>query len=318
MPRATPSVPPLLQALLGTPAAAPPPPRPRVNGPTARARSLVGPPAPASWLRPRPGPGPSPNPRTGGPAGRPHLPDLPLPAPDSLLAHALARVAQNWRFHKVYDQHFLPLLPARLKSLLLLHLPELSPSSFALLFSHGTDDVTHLDLSTAPLAVIVPQLHKPDDADDAGEVGDSWDSADPDHPLPLAATAARGVRFGALTHLSVAAPRPDEEVAALLALLDAAPGITHLSLAGWRLGDAMLRGVARRTLCLRWLDARGCSGDGGRGVDALERCDAWTAAWRRVATVLVCGEQDARGLERAVRERRRGAGVATWLTVLPH
>lgn len=329
VPRATPSVPPPLQALLGTTAAAPPPPRPRINGPTARARSLVGPPTPASWLRPRrrpsfgPSPSPSSSPRTGEPAGRPRLPDLPLPAPDSLLAHALGRIAQNWRFHRVYDQHFLPLLPPRLKALLLQHLPALSPSSFSLLFSHGADDVTHLDLSAAPLAAIVPQLHKPGlkpdaDADADADVGDSWDSADPDHPLPPAAATAGGMRFGALTHLSVAAPRPDEEVAALLALLDAVPGITHLSLAGWRLSDAMLRGVARRTLCLRWLDARGCYGDSGSGsgVDVLARCDAWSTAWRRVATVvLVCGEQDARGLERAVREHRRGAGVGTWLTV---
>ncbi|KAF8540929.1 hypothetical protein BDD12DRAFT_831081 [Trichophaea hybrida] len=299
-PRATisvviPSVPPSLQNLLGSSPPPPPPPRPRVGGPTARNRLAPGPPPPASWLHQSFALPAEPSSNTSLTT----LLDLPLPATPSLLHSTLLLLSKNWSFHQTYDQHYLPHLPPRLKFLLLIYLNRcniaITASGFSLLFSSGAEETTHLDLSHTNLAVLLPTF-RPSTAVEAEP--ESWDTA-----------TASVVRFSALTHLSLAWPRR-QDLKVLLKVLELTPGVTHLSLAGWEITN--WRAVTKRTLCLRWIDVRGCSTD---TIKELFGCAAWIGEWRRVGTVVM---RKGLGMELTgdrVREMRRKEEVRTWLEV---
>ena len=78
----------------------------------------------------------------------------------------------------------------------------------------------------------------------------------------------------------------------------------------------MLRALGRRTLCLRWLDLRGCA-----GIEVLLEADpegVWCGCWRRVSVVVVDAAQAelGRALEGVVRAVRRHGGGGGWLEVL--
>ncbi|KAF8244331.1 hypothetical protein K440DRAFT_663500 [Wilcoxina mikolae CBS 423.85] len=298
-----PSVPPGLQNLLGTPLPPPPPPRPRVGGPTTRNRLAPGPPPPASWLHQSialPAEPPSSSSFTTSPnTSLTTLPDLPLPATPSLLHSTLLLLSKNWSFHQTYDQHYLPHLPPRLKSLLLIYFTRyniaITASGFSLLFSSGAEETTHLDLSHTNLAVLLPTFRSPTAVEAEPE---SWDVA-----------TASVVRFSALTHLSLAWPRR-QDLKVLLKVLELTPGVTHLSLAGWEIAN--WRAVAKRTLCLRWIDVRGCSTD---TIKELFGSAAWIGEWRRVGTVVMRKGPGTGLIGDRVREMRRKDGVRSWLEV---
>jgi len=171
--------------------------------------------------------------------------------------------------------------------------------------------VTHLDLPHANIAALLP-VFRPLTPEEPVPEPESWDVA-----------PASAVRFGALTHLSLAAPRK-QDLKVLLQLLELTPGITHLSLAGWEAlaNPGAVRAVAKKSLCLKWLDVRGCSRE---VVEMIGRNGAWTKEWRGVRSVVVSKrvvepELDlvtgVGWLKGAVREVRRNEGLGTWLEVV--
>ncbi|KAI5840018.1 hypothetical protein DFP73DRAFT_597863 [Morchella snyderi] len=314
-----PSVPPSLQLILAN-AEPPPPPhsRPQIGVLRGRRNRIPGPPPPASWLAApeetskedeaafRAGAG------VGGDINR--LPDLPQIKRHRLAYAALIAVARNWRFHTVYDQHYLYALRPGLKALLLSYIAThntgaLQADDLRLLFRDGDDeDFTHLDLSRA----VGPNLTfkdlrslfhggKPGVTVEALSVSDDWDAA--------ADTAVAGhARFAAVTHISLAWPAASEASWARLMMFvgQCVPTITHLSLAGWGHPGAagVLRRFARSLLCLKWLDVSDCPA----GIyDSLREEVEWDRAWRGVETV-VC-VQAGEGTPQEIKEER-GRAVA--------
>lgn len=302
-----PSVPPVLQQILGTVPTPPPRPRARINGRTAR-RGIPGPPPPASWLADDLAAANTATATETATAAasfastNTHLPDLTLPPQDSLTHHTLLHISTNWPFHASYDQHHLRFLSPRLKSTLLEYIVAYSPVplsalAFSALFpADEEDEVTHLNLARVPLSELVPLFGG---AQTYAPVEESWD-----------AVTETTRRFPALTHLGVGFPGR-RDVRALLQLLKRAPGITHLSLAGWN--PTVLREVARRTMCLQWLDVRGC----GDLSEMMELEGVWAGNWRGVV-VLVADKTQAcskEGLEGCVRGLRRAGGGGGWFEV---
>jgi len=300
LPPVTPSVPPNLQHLLGTPLPPPPPARPRITI-APRNRRTPGPPPPASWFSP---PVPTTTATTTTLTRRSRFPLPPLPEADSLTHLTLKAIAREYEFHMTWDKYYLPLLPPRVKSLLLLYLPSpITPTRlFALFPVEGEEEeVTHLSLPHCSPAALIPVFRPPAEGT---EVGESWESA------PVAASA----RFPQLTHLSLARPAVDDGKG-LLRLLELTPRLSHLSLAGWEKAvmEKVLRGTVKRLLCLRWFEVD------ARVVDILqEEPAAWTGAWRGVETVVLVGAEElmAKGFERAVRVMRKRDGKGAWFEVL--
>ncbi|KAI5848377.1 hypothetical protein BZA05DRAFT_403898 [Tricharina praecox] len=312
LPAITRSIPPLLQHLLDTPPPPPPPPRPRITT-APRLPRTPGPPPPASWLTP-PSATATPSPTRSAHSLFPHPP---LPAPGSLTHFALTAIARDYDFHTTWDKWYLPLLPARLKSLLLLYLHSLhgvrapvTPAGLLALFpvDEGEEGVTHLSLQCcAPTGLLQVFRPPPLQVGEGGVLGDSWDEA------PVVANT----RFPALTHLSLASPAADDGKG-LLRLLELTPRLTHLSLSGWAdraVLEKLLRGIVKRLLCLKWLEMDAAV------AGVLEEEDeeaAWTGAWRGVETVVIVGAEEAtaKRFEAAVRAARKREGRGAWFEVL--
>jgi len=310
LPPVAPSVPPNLQYLLGTPLPPPPLPRPRITA-APRNRRTPGPPPPASWLAvPAPSASHTSVASLNGVSPRvyhSYLPHPPLPEASSLTHLTLKAIAREFDFHTTWDKYYLPLLPARMKSLLLLYLPGvITPARLLALFpaEDGEEDVLHLSLAHCSPATLVP-IFRPPAASEGSELVESWDSA------PPAATT----RFPALTHLSLAHPGT-EDAKGLLKLLELTPGLTHLSLDGWAEGAVMekvLRGMVKKLLCLKWLEMDGCVVSVLEGEEA-----AWIGAWRGVETIVLVGapEWKAKEFQSTVRAARKREGRGAWFEVL--
>jgi hypothetical protein len=226
-------------------------------------------------------------------AKRSVLPDLPVVNRGSLLDFTLRRLAREWEFHKVYDQHYLRDLAGPIKALLLHYIAVYAPrgiTAYGLEVLGVREGVTHLDLSRSDIREVLGFFRRTGEneeggiAEDWGEEGSAEDSE--------------------VTHLSLANP-VRRDVNALCRLLEALPGVTHLSLLGWRLqGKASL--LVRSALCVRWVELD------AEMVKDLSAVGAWTGAWRGVEKVRIVGG-GGEGLEREVR-RGRG-GVGRWFEV---
>ncbi|KAA8893019.1 hypothetical protein FN846DRAFT_585191 [Sphaerosporella brunnea] len=306
-PSTAPSIPPGLQSILGTPA--PPPPRPRTRVSVPRNRRIPGPPPPASWLLPDPDTGSIVTPtfstcgETEQGAGLLPLPGLPqLPAEDSLQHYTLLRLARDWDFHCVYDQHYLCELPSRWKSVLLHYIARYSSrgitaAGLEVLLAEdeneeeGAEAVSYLDLSRADIKDLAPFFRQTSGEPQQEGVAESWDLA------PTART------WEEVTHISLSYPRR-VELSPLLQLLEAMPGITHLSLLGWSALGLKLKMVTKLALCIRWVEVD------KESMETLATMEAWTGAWRGVEKVRVCGMERERAeeVQRLVRRMRKGVG----------
>ena len=256
---------PSLNAVLDIPDTPTPRPRPgmRVLG-GRRARGPAGPPPPDSWLSATRQPyasahtnGGRATKHTKGPVLRSlgSLPGLRLPHERSLLHLALKGLAQDWDWHKEYDQFYLASLPMRHKEALLSYIAFYNPQSIdcsglEVLFlddteladATGSESLTHLDLASSVGYGIKPKdlkhilLKKSKvkaesiTSPRAANVPESWDSPSPPSTALNAPTSVP--RFPALTHLSLSHPAiPSWKH--FLAVSPYLATLTHLSLAHW-------------------------------------------------------------------------------------
>ncbi|OAA68885.1 tafazzin [Cordyceps fumosorosea ARSEF 2679] len=190
------------------------------------------------------------------------LPGLQQPAPASLIGLVVSRLAANWAFHRVFDQHYLYDIPCHLKPALMRELAVYSPAGLALgdikallmrpshgdnnsshhaggspLFSAVDPEITALDLTgslgrsltlrdvTTLLFPAPPTSPIPDNAQDSWDVSEDVPAACLSHAL-----------VPNLTHISLAInPEQTDNVSwrDLLALAPRLGSITHLSLAYW-------------------------------------------------------------------------------------
>ncbi|KAI9800015.1 MAG: hypothetical protein M1833_003544 [Piccolia ochrophora] len=251
---------PSLQAILDVPMTPPPTPRPGMRG-TPRPRGPPGPPPPSSWLvasRHCPAHMKRQHRERASRAGiRTHntapLPDMTLPSKTSLQHMALKRMAEDWDFHRHYDQHYLAALTPQLKSLLLWYISFYGPEDgvafdgLKVLFRPSTevqdatsnDEITHLDLSGAiARSVTLRQLEfflsppPPFPIADTTPVSDSPPD-DWSNPTNAPLLASPTTLLPSLTHLSLSFPHPSSSWSRLLALKPHLATLTHLSLAHW-------------------------------------------------------------------------------------
>ncbi|KAM0277145.1 hypothetical protein ACHAQH_006040 [Verticillium albo-atrum] len=253
------TLPPNLRHILQIPETPPPlPRRPPRNDANGR-RLPPGPRAPQSWDAQR---GNLARQLGGRPAGHEghaefhQLPDTYAPDRGSMIDLLLRKMALEWKFQGVYNQHYLSSLHSRLRSSLvayigmygsqgvtasdirLLLLPpsgdgeeEQPPDSHAVI--ELNNDLYFLDLSgsiahSLSVRELTEVLFPPQLARSVEAVQDSWDTADaPSLPPRL---------LPKLTHLSLAIRASDTPAASwkhLLALAAKLPTLTHLSLAYW-------------------------------------------------------------------------------------
>lgn len=222
----------------------------RISG-GRRVRGPAGPAAPKSWLT-------QPNMANQGSSstiGRVadrlvgSLPGTHLPNRRSLEHLTLKTLAQNWDWHKEYDQFYLATLPQRFKETLLSYIAAYSDQGLdceglRILFldetelegATGCESITHLDLGTAVGRALKSKeikdtfTKKPTISDTAAtgmdDIPESWeDEMTPATPLSMA-------RFPNLTHLSLSHPAI-ASWKGLLALSPHLATLTHLSLAYW-------------------------------------------------------------------------------------
>ena len=178
------------------------------------------------------------------------LPGLRLPSEGSLLHLALKGLAQQWDFHKEYDQFYLATLPVRRKEAILSYITIYNPQSIdcqsiELLFldetkladATGSESLTHLDLASClghgikpkNLKEVILKLDYGSESQtglSAAEVPESWDTPS------LPNTPALSLRFPALTHLSLSHPAAPSWKH-FLAIAPYLATLTHLSLAHW-------------------------------------------------------------------------------------
>ncbi|KAM3522916.1 hypothetical protein MY4038_008416 [Beauveria bassiana] len=269
----TPTVPPALRHILQIPETPAPRPRrsirPRFDNDGRRLPA--GPPPPRSWTSPQ------------SPAQHQYaapllvskaaasasqnvlanisLPGLQLPEPMSLIGLVFARLAANWPFHRVYDQHYLYDIPCHLKPALMRELAIYSDAGLALgdvkalllrpsqgdnHNRHGggvplslpiDPEITAMDLTGALgrsltlrdlTAFLFPARSTAPLQDDTQ---DSWDAIE-----HIPTTRLSHALVPNLTHLSLAINPAKAENASWRDLLNLAPrleSITHLSLAYW-------------------------------------------------------------------------------------
>ncbi|KAI9755676.1 MAG: hypothetical protein M1815_004780 [Lichina confinis] len=188
------------------------------------------------------------------------LPDLPIPADNSLQHLALQALARDWGWQSHYHQHYLAFLPPTLKPVLLSYIAvyslhaNITIRQLRLLFDAGddpdeasdADDVTHLDLSGAiGRSISFKQLRyflekreplcgeassSASALDPRGGDDESWEA---DIGKLSLSTPATLMRFTNLTHLSLSHPGPDASWSGLLSVASHLAVITHLSLAYW-------------------------------------------------------------------------------------
>ncbi|KAK4697709.1 hypothetical protein P7C71_g398, partial [Lecanoromycetidae sp. Uapishka_2] len=249
---ANPSLPPSIRTILQLEDAPPPRPRPGLRV-TGRTRGIAGP-VPPSWLRRRePGAGRQVKignlHEEGKRVGFESLPGSFTPDDGSLMATALRGLAEDWKWHVVYDQFYLATLPVRYKAVLLNYISRYNPhsldkSGLGLLFldeteledATGAEGLTHLDLSTSIGQYLklseLKEFFRARRAQASGEaetemLRDDWDATD------FSGTPSSLPRFHTLTHLSLSQPNG---LAIWKGLLDLAPHLTtltHLALAYW-------------------------------------------------------------------------------------
>ncbi|KAJ6790163.1 hypothetical protein PWT90_08430 [Aphanocladium album] len=271
LPANTPTVPPDLRHILQIPETPAPRPRRTVrprfdnNG----RRLPAGPPPPRSWTLPAHHCRPDPLASSGAAsAGRNalaniSLPGLPQPASMSLIGLVVTRLAANWQFHRVYDQHYLYYVPSHLKPALMRQLGVFSDAGLALgdlkaLILRRSEaesesesdlgggvrlplavdsDITALDLTgalgrsltlrdvTAFLFPARSTIPVPEEPQDSWESNEEVVTPSPSHSL-----------VPNVTHLSLAVNPTLTEAASWRDLLSLAPrlsSVTHLSLAYW-------------------------------------------------------------------------------------
>ena len=248
----TPTVHPSLKAILDIPDTPAPRPRPgmRISG-GRRIRGPAGPAAPKSWLTQRNMANQGSSSAMGRVADRRlgSLPGTYLPSRQSLEHLTLKALAQDWEWHKEYDQFYLATLPRRFKETLLSYIAAYNDQGIDceglhILFldetelegATGCESITHLDLGTAAgRALKLKELKdvfmkKPTvygtAATGKDEIPESWEEdMTPAAPLSMA-------RFPNLTHLSLSHPAI-ASWKGLLALSPHLATLTHLSLAYW-------------------------------------------------------------------------------------
>ena len=234
-----------------TPEALPSRPRPGLRVYGGR-RAPPGPRAPESWLvRRERGEKDLPNFQCDGMKAT-ALPGYDFPAPSSLLDLSLQRLAGGWDFFAEYEQYYLPILPVRLKELLLRYIAVnnshlLESQSLNNLFQDdtqladatGADGLRRVDVSCSigrslqlkylkHLFTARPQrapvaIHSLEDS-----IPETWDSSSAVLTNPSISSV-----FHTVTHLSLASPGSAVTWSALLSLLPSIPQLTHLSLAYW-------------------------------------------------------------------------------------
>ncbi|KAM3511707.1 hypothetical protein MY11210_004664 [Beauveria gryllotalpidicola] len=266
----TPTVPPALRHILQIPETPAPRPRrsirPRFDNDGRRLPA--GPPPPRSWTLPAQHQHAAPLLVSKAAASASQnvlanisLPGLQLPAPMSLIGLVFARLAANWPFHRVYDQHYLYDVPCHLKPALMRELAIYSDAGLALgdvkalLLPPSQDDnhnrhgggvplplpidpeITALDLTGAlgrsltlrDLTAFLFPAHSTAPLQD--DTQDSWDAME---HIPI--TRLSHALVPNLTHLSLAiSPEKAGNVSwrDLLTLAPRLGSITHLSLAYW-------------------------------------------------------------------------------------
>ncbi|OAA40778.1 tafazzin [Beauveria brongniartii RCEF 3172] len=266
----TPTVPPALRHILQIPETPAPRPRrsirPRFDNDGRRLPA--GPPPPRSWTSPAQHQHAAPLLVSKAAASASQnvlanisLPGLQLPAPMSLIGLVFARLAANWPFHRVYDQHYLYDIPCHLKPALMRELAIYSDPGLALgdvkalllrpsqgdnHNRHGggvplplpiDPEITALDLTGALgrsltlrdlTAFLFPARSTAPIQDDTQ---DSWDATE-----HIPTTRLSHALVPNLTHLSLAISPEKAGNASWRDLLALAPrlgSITHLSLAYW-------------------------------------------------------------------------------------
>ncbi|KAK8145587.1 hypothetical protein G3M48_004232 [Beauveria asiatica] len=266
----TPTVPPALRHILQIPETPAPRPRrsirPRFDNDGRRLPA--GPPPPRSWTSPACHQHAAPLLVSKAAASAAQnvlanisLPGLQLPAPMSLIGLVFARLAANWPFHRVYDQHYLYDIPCHLKPALMRELAIYSDAGLALgdvkalllrpsqgdnHNSHGggvplplpiDTEITALDLTGAlgrsltlrDLTAFLFPARSTAPIQDVTQ--DSWDATE-----HIPTTRLSHALVPNLTHLSLAISPEKAGNASWRDLLILAPrlgSITHLSLAYW-------------------------------------------------------------------------------------
>ncbi|KAM3427541.1 hypothetical protein NHJ13734_008941 [Beauveria thailandica] len=266
----TPTVPPALRHILQIPETPAPRPRrsirPRFDNDGRRLPA--GPPPPRSWTSPACHQHAAPLLVSKAAASAAQnvlanisLPGLQLPAPMSLIGLVFARLAANWPFHRVYDQHYLYDIPCHLKPALMRELAIYSDAGLALgdvkalllrpsqgdnHNRHGggvplplpiDPEITALDLTGAlgrsltlrDLTAFLFPARSTAPIQDVTQ--DSWDATEHIPPTRLSHALVPN-----LTHLSLAISPEKAGNASWRDLLTLAPrlgSITHLSLAYW-------------------------------------------------------------------------------------
>ncbi|RPB02161.1 hypothetical protein L873DRAFT_1834312 [Choiromyces venosus 120613-1] len=352
---ATPSVPPVLQELLGAEPSPPPPARRVIIGAGVGGRMrgrIPGPPPPASWLHPErqgdddqeaiQGSEQQQQLKNGREGIRvlgvqhplSYLPGMATVNDRQLLHYALKAMALRWEEHVVYDQHWLQYLPPNVKTLLLSYIATYTPAGVTLaglkvLFKAQDEDITTLDLSRSLSSELtLPRLAhfiRPNKRSRA-EISASWeDELDDAQNHENSAGKGYAVLFPSLTHLSLAHPALQVSPRQLLAFTASIPPtITHLSLAGWacHAPDGMRR-LVRNLLGLKWLDVSNCH---WLLYEQLKDAE-WCGPWRNVETVVARQNGDVlpiikskryekvRELKRVIRELRHERG-GKWCNVV--
>ncbi|KAM3456097.1 hypothetical protein MY3296_001966 [Beauveria thailandica] len=266
----TPTVPPALRHILQIPETPAPRPRrsirPRFDNDGRRLPA--GPPPPRSWTSPACHQHAAPLLVSKAAASAAQnvlanisLPGLQLPAPMSLIGLVFARLAANWPFHRVYDQHYLYDIPCHLKPALMRELAIYSDAGLALgdvkalllrpsqgdnHNRHGggvplplpiDPEITALDLTGAlgrsltlrDLTAFLFPARSTAPIQDVTQ--DSWDATE-----HIPTTRLSHALVPNLTHLSLAISPEKAGNASWRDLLILAPrlgSITHLSLAYW-------------------------------------------------------------------------------------
>lgn len=256
---AAPSLPPTIRSILNIPDTPVPQPRRRQRTDAAGGRLPAGPAPPRSWLENSGYAGRAslgglqtsiyaPKARTGSerlfPESLDHLPGISRIS--GLVGLCLKKMAMNWEFHRVYDQHYLASLPTPLREALLSFLavygPEegigydelsviLSPPNDQEMESEfaGNDDFQRLDLSGSigrsitfkQLQTILTPPAGPE------EVGESWEES------MLSPKSSLIAKIPTLTQLSLSHPPESISWTKLLSIAKHIPTLTHLSLAYW-------------------------------------------------------------------------------------
>lgn len=230
----------------------------------ARGRRLpAGPAPPRSWTA-RPPSAPRreaaalPSPLASWRLNQALLPGSLAPHPGSLIDIVLKRLALDWDVHRVYNQHYLYLLPPHIKPALIRYVGLFSgrggvtaadvrnilvgpadACEYGEHRAHAVDGITWLDLSGSTGRsirlkelgdILFPAVEVPEPTEtlECWEAGD--DAAGHAAPTPL------GALLPGLTHLSLALDPSDPGEAPwkqLLSLSSKLSGLTHLSLAFW-------------------------------------------------------------------------------------